>query len=69
MQSYRSLNTCVSNAYIFTESVTGEMKVVFCNFNGIVSISNFQELFGKCDKWGFRRDRPSCLLCHVSHVP
>lgn len=33
MQSYRSVNTCVSHAYIFTESVTEEAKVVFCNFS------------------------------------
>lgn len=26
--------------------MTGETKVVFCRFSGIVSIFNFQEIFG-----------------------
>lgn len=42
-----SVNTWATNAYIFTDIVTGETKVGFCSFNAIVSISSFQEIFGK----------------------
>lgn len=41
MQSYTSVKSCISNYCIFTESVTGETKVVFCNLCETVSISNF----------------------------